>query len=237
MKLKKTRIVAFVLACGLLLLPGCAGDRAEPEETSTAKATETEQTTTVADSRQEIQLSENYSYKLPAGFTETEGEFADFVKSGKCFLSDDENLQIRSWIVDDGFRFPDEVEAMAEEEGWELGYGGLYDTAIAKATGSIEQGDETFYLTLFVWPDGPDTGCFVEISSPNEVDSDLINEIRASIHCSNAPSDTDTYGFHGEWTDVPSQEEIDHAMLQEAQEAYEDQMEDVYESEHLPPFY
>lgn len=185
-----------------------------------------------------IKLTDNYSYKLPDGFDEADEIFDETVSETNCFATPDMTRQIRSWVYDGDFLFPEDVDAMNDGDDVQIGYGGLYDTAIARVTDKIEEDRKTIYRTLFIWPDGADRMCFIDLASYNEDYGDFEREIRESIRNSNAPSGTGTYGFYGEYSGVPSDEEIDNAMLQDAQDAYEDYMHDLEEPDyHVYPYF
>ena len=230
-------IAIMVLIIGALFMTGCVENKSASSMNEETMNT-TENTSEPVESSK-IKLTDNYSYKLPEGFVEAEEIFDDTVSETNCFATPDMTKQIRRWVYDGDFLFPDDVEAMNKDGNVQIGYGGLYDTAIARVTDKTEKNGKTIYRTLFVWPDGADHMCFIDLASFNEDYNDFEREIRESIRNRNAPSGTGTYGFHGEYPGVPSEEEIDNAMLQDAQEAYQ---EYLYELEnpgdyHVYPFF
>ena len=240
MRLFKSGIVAFALACGLLLLPGCAGDSAQSEETSTAKATETEQTTTAADTRQEIQLSENYSYKPPADAEEETGfETSQGFSDEKRFLLNEGDVAVRSFVItDEENAFPGLVEYLYEDcENAKIGYRGFFDTAIAVADDELQdENGDVVYRRAYFWPDGGDVLCSLSFTAYSKEEAAAAGEdVLGTVKYANADS-MGEFG-HQDWEIppnaedalTPSQEEIDQAMMYDIQQSMMEAQDDYYE--------
>ena len=201
------------------LITGCSGTSNQDQATeqdNQAKTTESayQQTT--------VKLTDHYSYTLPEGFEEANEDFDETASEAKCFANGDGSRQIRSWVYEGHFEFPYEAEAMADGDDIQIGYGGIYDTAIARITDSKVENGTRIYRTLFVWPDGADRTCFVDLASTEEDYLDFESRIRGSIRNSDPPEGTGTYGFEEQTPGAPTDEDIDRAMLREAQDAYEE---------------
>lgn len=236
MRLNRTGFVAFALACALLLLPGCAGESAETEETSAAKATETEQTTAAAEPRQEIKLSENYSYKLPdeaeeeTGFEESEG-FSD----EKRFMLDGGKVAVRSFVIrGEEDAFPGLVEYLYEDcVNAKIGYRNFFDTAIAVADDELkDENGDVVYRRAYFWPDGGDVLCSLSFTAYEKDKADAAgDDILGTVRY--AGTGSGQYGWdvppNAEETLTPSKEEIDQAMMQDIQQSMMEAQDDYYE--------
>lgn len=239
MRLGKTGIAAFALACGLLLLPGCAGDSGQSGETSGAKATETEQTT-AADLRQEIQLSENYSYKLPED-AEEETDFEESLgfSNERQFMLNEGNVVVRSFVIrDEENAFPGLVEYLYEDcENAKIGYKDFFDTAIAVADDELQdENGDVVYRRAYFWPDGGDVLCSLSFTSYSKEEVAAAGEhVLGTVTYANADS-MDEFGQYdweippnAEDALTPSQEEIDQAIMQDIQQSMMEAQDDYYE--------
>jgi len=240
MRLGKTGIVAFAFACGLLLLPGCAGDSAQSEETSVATATETEQPTTTADSRQVIQLSENYSYKLPEDAEEeTDFEESQGFSDERHFMLNGGDIAVRSFVIrDEENAFPGLVEYLYEDcENAKIGYKDFFDTAIAVADDELQdENGDVVYRRAYFWPDGGDVLCSLSFTSYSKEEVAAAGEhVLGTVTYANADS-MDEFGQYdweippnAEDALTPSQEEIDQAIMQDIQQSMMEAQDDYYE--------
>ena len=234
----RAAVICVVAICCLTLFAGCtdatdttntivATDPTVPKETATSEE--------VVESRT-VKLTGNYSYQIPGDYVKAEGTFEENALKAKCFTDSEETIQIKSWIIDGDFLFPDDVEALADDDDTEIGYGSLYNTAIAKVTDSAtDENGASVYRTRYVWPDGPEHTCFIEITSQEKDYGDLVKQIRGSIRNANADADCGPYGFIDDGT--PTAEEIDKALLEDAQDAYEEYMWDQMEPEDEYPYH
>ena len=237
----RATVICVVAICSLILFAGCTDATDTTNTTGATEPTETTVSTETATSEEvardrTVKLTGNYSYKIPGDFVKTEGTFEANALKAKCFTDSEETIQIKSWIIDGDFLFPDDVEALEGDDDTEIGYGDLYNTAIAKITDSTtDENGASVYRTRYVWPDGPEHTCFIEITSQDEDYSDLVKQIRGSIRNANADADCGPYGFIEDGT--PTEEEIDKALLEDAQDAYEEYMWDQMEPEDEYPYH
>lgn len=229
-------VIVLVTFAGVFCVTGCSS--ADNTTSVSERITEEKTESPKAQEGKIIKLTDNYSYKVPVGFIEAEEIFDDTVSETNCFATPDMAKQIRSWVYDGDFLFPDDVEAMNENGNVQIGYASLYDTAIAKVTDTIEEDGTIIYRTLYIWPDGADHLCFIDLASFDQDYSDFEQEIRESIRNSNAATGTGVYGFYGDYTGTPTDEEIENAMTQDIQEAIEEDRRKQEESHwHVFPYF
>ena len=224
----KIKTIAFALLISLALLCGCGGNdtaaNVGASETSESSVQETAGRE-VADKT--IKVSENYSYTLPEEFVEAdEPAFEAYDINARFFVADEGERQIRSWANYSGeYRLEDAVEVW-QDDGATVEYEQLENAELVVVTNSVKQDSETVYLKLLAWMGESDHACLIEIASFDEDFDDLTDKIKNSI----AYHDSGTVppGYSGQ----PSQEEIDNAMLHNAQEAMEKDYEELQRNEY-----
>ena len=237
-KLIQLLIICFISIPLPFCCAGCGHASSTDADTKATDTTEKLQEDDLVGKSTSIKLTDNYYYSLPEGLGEAKEDFDDSVEETHFFSTPDKSRQIRSWVYSGEYVFPNDVEAMKDGEDVEIVYGGLYDTAIARVTDRIEEDGQTIYRTLYVWPDGPNCTCFIDIASFDVDYSDFENEIRGSIRNSNPAEGTGPYGFYNENAGTPSPEEINEAMGKEVEEAFEDYMfEQEYDDYHVFPYF
>ena len=236
-KKMRNKYIYCWLAVMILILPLCLSGCSNTAGPDTVEE-DAENVSAEYAQKVSVTMTENYSYVLPDGFFEAEEDFDDDLSNAVFYSTKDRNRQIRSWVIEDGFVFPDDVEAMCTENNLDAGYGSLYDTAIAKVKDSIVEDGTTVYRTLYIWPDGPNKVCFIDLASFDKDYSDFETEIRESIHNSNPEEGFGSNGYYGEGIRPPSDEEIDKAMAQEVQEAVKEAERGKEETDwHVFPYF
>ena len=169
-----------------------------------------------------VQLTDDYYFYVPEDYEEVEMEdFGDEFSHQRRFIGDGGAHQIRCLVyTEENVPFPDIVEWLYEDNDAQIGYGDLFETAVAKVRDTvIDNSGRTVYRTAYLWPDGSDDICFIEVASYEEEYKDLADHIFGSI----VNPDSDIYARYG----IPSHYTPDLQMSdEELQEMLEqDQME------------
>lgn len=211
----------------MLALVGCSDGSANDAGVS-ENTGQTEETTARTARTIPVMISDHYSYELPGDFTEGEEEFDDIEMNGRFFYGDKGRRQVTSWCVY-GFPYPEEIEELKKNgDDVTVEYGKLGEEEMARVTESFTEDGATIYRTLLVWPDDPYV-CFISIASDDPDYGDLEDAVRESIS-KRGPSDPNEP--YGAYPDIPSQQEVDQALLQDAENAYNEHIQDLMEQEN-----
>lgn len=223
------RLLAVVLMITMCVaFAGCVEDKSVSEAGSEAAQAET----AAAEAKEEItvDLTDLYSYRLPAGAEESfDFEKDEGFTGERVFLLNDGDIIVRSFIItDEPDCFPGLVEYLYQDIDTEIGYSEFYDTALATAVDEISDGEGgTFYRKSYFWPSGGSTLCCVSVASYAEDDLKTGDSILGTVKKNSETAHEDwEVPPNAEELLTPSQEEIDQAMMQEAQESMQHQYEE-----------
>lgn len=181
-----------------------------------------------------IYITDQYSYQLPDGFQEVEADFGERFVNQKRFISEDGVYQIRSFSdVQENFPFPDAVVGMFEGKDADIDYTEefIFDELLLRVRHSeTDSHGERFYFTTLLWMDGSDKLCWLEIFSPQREQDELAEQLYGSIGVDDVDSYIGIPQPTPNYNPAPSKEELDRAMLEDAQrraaEQYEQDMQD-----------
>lgn len=217
--------IVAVLFC-MLLLPGCSDDAAVKEAEQAS-----EQTLETADARIEVILTGNYSYSLPADAEEaTSSEKTEDYKNECFYRIKDGAVVVRSFYMKGEELFPGYVEYLFENKDVKPGYSNFYDTAIAKAEDTIDdgQGNELYRVSYF-WPDGGGTLCSLSFMAYSKEELDVAKTIMKSVkNKSNSNVQDGDAPVGAEEFLTPSQEEIDQMLIEDAQQSTQEYDNDSF---------
>ena len=188
----------------------------------------------------------NYAFSLPEGAKFYDSPEGEGFSKDTAYIIDEGNTVIRNFLVEDEPDcFPGLVEYFYEDTDTEPGYSGFFDTALATAEDIVgDANGNAMNRISYFWPDGESTLCCICIMSYDDC-SKLASKLLRSVRY-NGESQSAFYKSHEEYANAsaapwgytyePSAEEIDQAMLKEAQEAEMNQ-HDYWDESHCYPFF
>lgn len=186
----------------------------------------------------EVKITENYSFYIPEDaedISDIQEDLPGFTQE-KCYETGN-GVLVRSYIAEnEPDCFPRLVEHLYEGTGIEPGYRFFFNTALA-ATESDEKdaNGNSVHCISYYWPDGGDTLCCLEVFTYDEKDRAYGEKLINSV----------TYkGMHYKQTEppygmkYPTEDAMDKAMLRDAQNAWERELQQQYEDQdESPGFY
>ena len=223
------------------------------QQSSGAKSHENISKTAIAkedQSKQSVRvpLTDNYIFFIPSDAVPYDIIPEDDGLANEQILKINEGeTLIRSFIItDEPGCFPNLVEYFYKDSDTKVTYSEFFDTSLATAQDETEDSDgRIMYRISYFWPDGTSTLCSISVQSYEQGCLNIADQIINSVeyrgednHKTEYSNESTEIRVDNKGHIIPSQEEINEAMMHEVQEAYNEYLNEQWNSQpHVFPYF